>query len=77
MLIFNKKKAVYDFYNKHEVFLYWYLTKHTNLPEKLYYLLMQYIVECLMDDIGKLVGLNEQEQRKWIIKLVDEFVAEE
>ena len=77
MLIFNKKKTVYDFYNKHKVFLYWYLSKHTNLPEKLYYLFMQYIVECLMEDIGELVGLNEQEQRKWIIKLVDDFVTEE
>ena len=77
MLIFNKKKAVYDFYNKHEVFLYWYLTKHTNLPEKLYYLLMQYIVECLIDDIGKLVRLDEQEQCRWIMNQVNDFTTKE
>ena len=77
MLIFNKRKAMYDFYNKNKVFLYWYLTKHTNLSEKLYYLLMQYIVECLMQDIGEVVGFNELEQRKWIMKQVDDFAAKE
>ncbi len=77
MLIFDKKKAMYDFYNKHNVFLYWYLTKYSNLSEKLYYLLNQYIVECLKQDIGELIGLDEQEQRKWIIKQVDDFTTKE
>ena len=77
MLIFNKKKAMYDFYSKHKVFLYWYLTKYTNLPEKLYYLFMKDIVECLAQDIGELVGLDEQEQHKWIMKQVDDFATKE
>ena len=77
MLIFNKKKAMYDFYNKHRAFLYWYLKKHANLSEKLYYLLMQYIVECLIDDVGKLVRLDEQEQRRWIMNQVNDFTTKE
>ena len=77
MLVFSKEKAMYDFYNRHKAFLYWYLSKNTDIPEKLYYLLMQYIVECLVDDIGKLVGCNEQEQRKWIMEQVDDFATRE
>ena len=77
MLVFNKKRAMEEFYNKHKKFLYWYLTKHTKLPEKLYYLLMQYIVECLIDDVGKLVRLDEQEQRRWIMNQVNDFTTKE
>ena len=75
MLIFKKKKAMQDFYNKHSVFLYWYLTKHTNISEKLYYLLMQYIVECLHQDIDKLVRFGEKEQRRWIMEQIDDFAT--
>ena len=77
MLVFNKKKAICDFYNKHKAFLHWYLKKHTKLSEKFYYLFMQYIVECLMEDIGDLVGIDELEQRKWIINQIDDFTIEE
>ena len=77
MLVCNKKKSMYDFYNKHKFFLYWYLKKHTNLPEKFYYLLMQYIVECIMEDIETLNDCSEQEQCVWIMKRVDDFTTEE
>ena len=77
MLIFNKKKVANDFYNKHKSFLKWYLKKHTNLSEKLYYLLIQYIVQCLLEDSGELVGRNEQEQRKWIIEQIEDFTTKE
>ena len=75
MLVFNKKKVVYDFYNKHKAFLYWYLKKYSNVPEKLYYLLMQYIVEYLMEDIEELICYDEQQQRKWIIEQIEDFSA--
>lgn len=77
MLIFNKKKVANDFYNKHKSFLNWYLKKHANLSEKLYYLLMQYIVECLMMDTETLISLDEQEQRKWLIEQIDDFMVKE
>lgn len=76
MLLFNKKKAMYDFYSKNSVFLYWYLKKYSGISEKRYYLVIQYIVECLEQDIKNLICLDEQEQRKWIMKQIDEFTAE-
>ncbi len=77
MLLFDKRKAICDFYNKHKAFLDWYLTKHSNISEKLYYLLMWHIVECLHSDIGKLIRLDEKEQRTWIMKRVDDFANDE
>ena len=76
MLIFNKKKSMYDFYNKHNVFLYWFLKEHTELSEKLYYLLIRYLVECLEQDIGMLVCLDEREQHKWIIEQIEDFIMQ-
>ena len=73
MLIFNKKKAICDFFDKHNVFLYWYLEKYSGLSEKSYYLFLQYMVECLRQDIDELIRLDKQEQRKWIIKQIDDF----
>ena len=76
MLIFNKKKSMYDFCNKHNAFICWFLKEYTELPEKLYYVLIRNIVECLEQDIEKLVRYNEQEQRKWIIKQIEIFVIQ-
>ena len=73
MLIFHKKKAMYDFCSKHNAFLCWFLKEYTELPEKLYYVVIRNMVESLEQDIQKLVRYKEQEQRKWIIKQVEVF----
>ena len=77
MLIFHKKKAMYDFCSKHNAFLCWFLKEYTQLPEKLYYVVIRNIVESLEQDIEKLVRYKEEEQRKWIMKQVESFVSQD
>ena len=72
-----KARKMDEFYQKNKAFLNWYLMRKCNIPERLHYLAMQYFVECLEEDILKLMFLSEEEQRKWIATQMDQFMERE
>ncbi len=72
-----KARKMEEFYQKNKAFLNWYLIKKCNIPEKLHHFALQYFVDCLEEDILKLVFASEEQQCKWITTRMDEFAEME
>lgn len=63
----NDKKDVLLIYEHHKGFLYWYFRKNGQLSELFAFRAMKRLINIMYENINELKGMNEDEQRRYLI----------